>query len=240
MDVVVIYKWSRRPEDARVRADGSVDWGTVKNVATDDDAAAIAAAVGVAGATEGSVTGVTIGDGDVSWALARGAATAVSVTDAVRSEDQLAVADWIVAGVRHASEAPALIVMGDTREHAGVAAAVAARLGLPALLGVGDLAVEDGRVLAHRTIGSEQETIAVTGPAIIGITARAAEKKAPGMKEMLAARKRPVDRIEVGSAPSGVVELVATREAPGRTATIFQGETAAADLVAALRTEGAL
>lgn len=216
--------------------------------ASADDAAAIACATVVAAPTGGRVAGVTIGDGDASWALARGAAQVDSVADVPALDDDVAIASALAAAVRQTGPFD-LVVMGDAaQEHPGVAGALAGLLGLPALLGVDDVAVEDddaGRAVVHRTAGEEIETLSVAMPALVSVAAVAAEKKTPGMKELLAARKRPVHSVaaaEVGAPVDDRLTVEESRTPEQHGARLFEGEPAetARALLAALQGEGAL
>ena len=65
MNVTLVYKWGRDPEEIFVD-DGTTTLRRDRLVASDDDAAAIACARGLAEATGGEVVGATIGSGDVS------------------------------------------------------------------------------------------------------------------------------------------------------------------------------
>ena len=65
MKTVVVFKWLRNPEDARVGSDGSVDWRAAKMAVSDDDPAAAAVANAIA-AAGGECVGLTLGDGDAS------------------------------------------------------------------------------------------------------------------------------------------------------------------------------
>ena len=80
MKIIVAFKWLRSPQDARVGADGSVDWRGARMAPNDDDPAAIAMARELGAG--GEVLGLTVGDGDLAWAAARGAASTLVVTDA--------------------------------------------------------------------------------------------------------------------------------------------------------------
>jgi electron transfer flavoprotein beta subunit len=247
MDVAIVFKWSRDPQDAAVRADGSVDWRGAKNTPSDDDAAAIAEATALAAATGGQVVGITLGDGDPSWALARGAARVVSVADAPSLLDDASTAAALAAAVRRAAPVD-VVVMGDMAENPGVAGTLAALLGVPALLHVDSVGIAgEGtrRLEARRTNGSCVETLAVDAPALVAVAAASAEKRTPGMKELLAARKRPVEKVpaaDIAAPASDRFEEVASLPPAGHTARIFQGDPAqaAADLVAALRADGVL
>jgi len=245
MDVAIAFTWSRDPQDAAVREDGTVDWRGARNMPSDDDAAAIAAAAALAGATGGQVVGVTLGDGDPSWALARGASRVVSVTDVPPMLDAGATAAALAVAVRHAAPVD-VVVMGDMAENPGVAGALASQLGVPALLHVDSIGIAEDRarrLVARRTAGDQVETLAVDAPALVAVVAAAAEKKTPGMKELLAARKRPVEKIsaaDLGAPSADRFEPVASRLPAGHAARIFQGEPGQAveALVSALRADG--
>jgi electron transfer flavoprotein beta subunit len=244
MRAVVVYKWARDPGGATVRGDGGVQWRSTKRVAGEDDHAALAVARQVAESAGGDLVGLTVGDGDASWALARGVASAVSVPDAPVLADQSATAAVLAAAVRAAGGAD-VVVIGDAEEHAQVPAALAGHLGVPALLGVTEATVVDGRVQVRRTTGGEVETLTVAGPVVLAVSAAGPEGRAPGMKELLAARKRPVTTLALADldVPAGA-ELTegGTRLPEHGTARIFRGEPAdtARELVAALRSEGVL
>lgn len=244
MRTVVVYKWARDPGGATVRGDGAVEWRSAKLVAGEDDHAALAVARQVAEASGGALVGLTVGDGDASWALARGVTEAVTVPDAPVQADQSATAAVLAAAVRASGGADVLVV-GDAEEHAQVPAALAGHLGVPVLLGVLDATVVDGRVQVRRAAGGEVETLTVAGPVVLAVAAEGPEGRAPGMKELLAARKRPVTPLALADldvpATAGLTEN-GTRLPQHGTARIFRGEAAetARELVAALRSEGVL
>ena len=103
----------------------------------------------------------------------------------------------------------------------------------------------DGRVEVVRTVDDLEETLSLALPVVVGVAARSAEARAPGMKELLAARKRPVTRTSLAELGVEVPEPLVDRgthlpaTAPTR---VFDGEPgeAARQLVAALRNEGVL
>ncbi len=243
MRAAALYKWARDVGGAAVHGDGTVVWRSTKMVAGEDDHAALAAACDLAGPT-GEVVGVTIGDGDTSWALARGAARVVSVTDAPALVDETVTAAVLAAAVRSVGDVDVVLV-GDAEEHPGVGVAVAARLGWPVLAGVLSASAADGRVVAVRRSGDVEETLSVATPAVLVVAARSAEAKAPGMKELLAARKRPVAATtlgELGVTAEDAVVSRSTRLPQTTAARLFDGDPAQAarSLVDALRAEGVL
>ena len=79
-------------------------------------------------------------------------------------------------------------------------------------------------------------------PVLIAISAERAETQAPGAKQILAARRLPVERFEVENGQSfiGSAHVVGQRAPKARIAKLFEGENAASDLIAALRADGVL
>ena len=233
MRVAAVYKWARGVDGATVHGDGTVQWRVTKMVAGEDDHAVLAVAQALAGDSDGSVVGLTIGDGDASWALARGVTETVSVADAPSLTDEAATAEILAAAVTSLGGVDV------------VAVALAGKLGWGVVAGVTRAAVTGGRVAAVRRVGDVEETVSAATPVVLGVAAEAAEPKAPGMKELLAARKRPVTTTtlaDLGLDPVDPVDQRGTRVPEVTAARLFDGEPAdaARALVAALRNEGVL
>jgi len=243
MKSIVVFKWSRNPQDARVGSDGSVDWRGVKLAASDDDPAAIAIARDLAAG--GEIVGLTIGDGDVAWAAARGAARTVAVADAQADVNSAVTGAILAAGVRNIDGAD-VVLLGDSAWDYGVVIALAGQLGWPALAGVVAASLEKGRLRVTRKIGSGTQVLEMTGPAVLAVAASRAEQQPPGMKEVLAARKKPVARLSLSDLDVAGVAAVTSRgskfpdTAPARMIDGADPAAAAAQLVAALRSDGVL
>jgi electron transfer flavoprotein beta subunit len=243
MNIVLIYKWGRDEEDALVNADGSVKWKRDKLVASDDEAAAVACARDVAAAAGAELSAVTLGNGDVSWALARGCTKAISDEYLMPEADEAQTASHLAALVREAGGAD-LVVLGDAQRSAGVAGSLAAKLGLPLVAGVRDFALGDdaNTLAAHRVVPDGVEELQITLPAVVSVAAIDSEKNAPSMKEMLAARKAPVTKVSLTDDTPAHLEVTAHRTPEPHTAKLFEGEPsqAAQQLVDTLRSTGVL
>lgn len=111
MKIIVVFKWSRNPQDARVGVDGTVDWRGVKMAASDDDAAAMEIARAIA--EGGEIIGLTLGDGDVAWAAARGAARTVVVADAQPDVNSSVTGAVLAAAIRRVEGVDAVLI-GDS------------------------------------------------------------------------------------------------------------------------------
>ncbi|MDR3670212.1 MAG: hypothetical protein P4L36_05175 [Holophaga sp.] len=241
MKCIVVFKWSRNPQDARVGSDGSVDWGAAKMSANDDDPAAILVARGLV-AGGGELVGLTIGDGDVAWAAARGAASTVVVTDARTEPDSALTGAVLAAGVHRIGDADVVLV-GDSAWDYGVVAALAGQLGWPTLANVVSAEVRGSGLRVTCKAGAGTQVVDVAGPAVLAVAASRAEQQVPGMKEVLAARRKPVTRLsqaDLGVQCAATVALRGTKLPATAAARIFVGADAVAQVVAALRTDGVL
>lgn len=242
MTTVVAFNIAREPAAAQVLAHGGLTWTARKLPPAEDDHAALSVSVALAG--DGELIGVTLGQGDPSWALARGASQVVRISDVLVGDDDAATAAALAAAVRQVVDAN-LVVIGDSEHHPGIAPVLAAHLGWPLVLGVSGAATRDERVEVTRHRGAIDETISIALPAVIAVVAEAEESQPPGMKAMLAARKRPVQEVtaadlELTAGPP--LEPVRTRLPEVTTARLMGGDAhqAAAELVKALRAEGVL
>lgn len=242
MRIALVYKWDYEADDRYIASDGNLKLRRGKLVAGDDDAAAAASAKRVAESAGAEIVGITLDGGDASWAMARGAACAFRAKSGT-SDDDIVVARALNEAIGIAGKFD-LIAMGDALEHAGVVPAVAALVGMPCVTGIGSFRADEeteGFIIAERVCGEGIETIRIALPAVVGVRALDSEKSTPSMKQMLAARKAPVDDVDV---PEGACPLVADgAHAPeSHRATMFEGDPydASLELVAALRRDGVL
>ena len=254
MKVSVAFKWTRDPRDARISVDGELTWGHAKMAATDDDPAAMQ----VAGALspEGDIVGVTVGDGDNAWAAARGAARTVVVEGVPDSPDASRTARAIAQGVGAAGPVDA-VVIGDSDWGIGVPVALAAELGMPAFAGVVQVEPSGGAFRVSCKDGPLVNVIEARPPFVLAVRGLTSEKAAPGMKQVLAARKKPVEKLVAagpGAGGSGAPGAPGTPGAPvvtegavslpeGGSATMIDAADvgrAARELVGALRLDGVL
>ena len=125
-----------------------------------------------------------------------------------------------------------------------VSTLIAGFLGWPCFQEV--VAVEaagNGWTLTQSAAGGTR-TITVDGPVVAAVATDAAAVKVPGMKDILAAGKKPLDEVAVAEVSPVEVSLEVTGRAKpiakARRNETFTGDDAAAQLVAALRNAGAL
>ncbi len=212
--------------------------------ASDDDPAAIGVAKDIA-TTDGEIIGLTIGDGDVAWAAARGASSSVVVTNVQTDVNSAATGTILAAAVRHIGDAD-VVLIGDSMWDYGVVVSLAGQLGWPTLANVVSATVKDGRLRVTRKVGGETQVVDVTGPAVLAVAASRAEQHVPSMKAVLAARKKPVIKLTLADLDVKSTAKVTSRgtKLPDTTsARIIDGAdpaVAADELLIALRTEGIL
>lgn len=242
MTTIVAFNIAREPAAAQVLAHGGLTWTARKLPPAEDDHAALSVSVALAGDSE--LIGVTLGQGDPSWALARGATQVVRIGDVMIGDDDAATAAALAAAVRQVVDAN-LVVIGDSEHHPGIAPVLAGQLGWPVVLAVSAGTTRDGSVEITRHRGVLDETISIALPAVIAVVAESEESQPPGMKAMLAARKRPVQEVtaaDLGLTSGLPLEPVRTRLPEVATARLMGGDAhqAATELVKALRAEGVL
>ena len=239
-----VYKWAKDPESATVRSDGSIDWRGAKMVAGEDDPAALDAAKNIAQASDSTIVGLTIGDGDASWILARGVKETFSVTDVPSLTDQAMTGKVLSAAVENIKDVD-VVIIGDPQAYSAVPVTLAGSLKWPSLMGLTSAKVEGENIVVTRKIGSEEQTITVKPPIVLGFVAEGEEKKTPGMKEMLMARKRPINKITLSDLNLEANERIisqGSRAPEMKQAQLFEGDPAqaASALIDTLRKEGVL
>ena len=258
MRIVVAYKWACDPEEATVRADGTVDWSRAKPGLSTYDPVAIELARHLAGEADAELIGVTAGGKGVGapiatkTALSRGLDRVVVVEDdSLREAGTSELAAVLAAAVRQIGDV-ALVITGDSSVDVAakmVPTVLAGELGWPAVAEVTTVTGQAGALRVERAIPGGVQVLEISGPAVLAASADAAVPHVPGMKELLAAGKKPVDLLELTAldVPArSAVMTVTGRARPERKARKGQlidtsdPAAAAAELVTALRTAGAL
>jgi electron transfer flavoprotein beta subunit len=261
MRIVVAYKWTSDPQEATVRADGTVDWSRAKPGLSAYDPVAMELARQLAEAAGAELIGMTAGGKGVAVpiaskaALSRGLDRVVIVEDdslaeAGRSE----LAAVLAEVVRHIGDVD-LVVTGDSSVDVAakmVPTVLAGELGWPAVAevtAVSGSGVQAGALRVERAVPGGVQVLEISGPAVLAASADAASPRVPGMKELLAAAKKPVELLELAALKvpaSSAVMTVTGRSRPERKARKGQlidttdPAAAAAELVTALREAGTL
>jgi len=250
MTVVVAYKYAANPQDASVTADGSVNWSRAKSTVSEYDPVAIQLGRDLADANGAELVGVSVGAKDAASsmakknALSKGLDRAVVVADGdAPTWNATKVASALAELVKGVDGADILLT-GDSSVDEGarmVSALAAGYLGWPCFQGVVSVVkTAEGYEITQNVPGGTR-TVAVAGPVVVAAAPDAVIPKVPSMKEILAAGKKPFATAEVSAGGGGGAG--AGRAPPGSNARRepgIAGPDAAAQLIAALRSEGVL
>jgi len=258
MRIVVAYKWACDPQEATVDAGGTVDWSRAKPGLSAYDPVAIELARQFAEAAGAELIGVTAGGKGVATPIASKAALGRGLDRVVIVEDEsLAgagrseLAAVLAEVIRHIGDVD-LIVTGDSSVDVAakmVPTLLAGELGWPAVAEVTSVTGQAGTLHVERAIPGGAQVLEISGPVVLAASADAAPPRVPGMKELLAAGKKPVevlDLVTLKVPPRSAVMTVTGRSRPerkareGRLIDAADPIKAAAELVTVLRQAGAL
>jgi electron transfer flavoprotein beta subunit len=243
LKTVIIFKWNRDPQDARINAEGELAWGSAKMAASDDDPAAMEVAQSIS--DEQDIIALSVGDGDQSWAAARGASCTYTVPDAKSDPDGVVLASTLVCALENIEDVGCLVI-GDSEWNRSVVSALAGMLEMPVIAGVVGAERSDAGLRVTCRRGDADVVMEVQEPALLCVKGLSSEKNVPGMKQVLAGRKKPLDKLDL-SALAGTrdssVQGQGTRLPDTPQATVFDGSDpnkAVQDLLAALHADGLL
>jgi electron transfer flavoprotein beta subunit len=258
MKIVVAYKWAPNPQDATVGADGVVDWARAKPGISEYDPVAVELARELADTTGGEVVGLTAGTTAVAAPLARKAALSrrldravIVADDALEGAGTAELAAVLAAAVRHIGDVD-LVITGDSSVDVGagmVPTVIAGHLGWPAVAEVTTVTGEVGALRVERAIAGGTQILEISGPAVLAAATDARPPRLPGMKDILAAAKKPVLTVSIGdlnaTRPAAAVTVLGTarpdlKVRKGQMFDTTDPASAASELVTALRGDGLL
>lgn len=253
MKIVVAYKWAPNPQDAKVDAEGTVDWSRAKPGLSEYDPVAAELARRLADATGGEVIGLTAGTKRVDVSMARKAALSrgfdravIVADDSLEAAGTTELAAVLAAAVRHIGDVD-LVITGDSSVDVGakmVPTVLAGQLGWPAVAEVTAVSGKAGALRVGRTIVSGTQVLEISGPAVLAASTDAAVPRVPGMRDVLAAGKKPVETLDVAAldVPTSASTVTVTgtsrpdlKARKGQMIKTTDPAAAAAELVAALR-----
>ncbi|SDP23927.1 electron transfer flavoprotein beta subunit [Streptomyces sp. cf386] len=132
--------------------------------------------------------------------LAMGADRGIHICDdRLRGADLLTTAKVLAAAVRTVEDVDLVLAGNATTDGqaSAVPAVVADLLGLPQLTHVRQLTVEAGQVSAERETEGGEATLKAPLPALVSVTEKINESRYPSFKGIMAAKKKPVDTIDL-------------------------------------------
>ena len=235
LDIIVCIK--RVPDtEARVKIAGdgkTLDPSGVQFIMAPYDEIAVEKALQLKEAAgAGTVTVVTVGPAEATkelrTALAMGADAAVhaTTTDTTAPTDAMATAKALQGVI--AGRAFDLVLCGRQAtdvDDAAVGAMLASLLGLPCVTLVSSVEVDGSTVKVSREIEGEKELLEVSTPCVLTAQKNLADPRYPGLKGIMAAKKKPLESVEAPAAES-VSQVRSLALPPARSEVTFIEPTA--------------
>ena len=238
----------------KVGADGKgIDETGIKWIVSPYDEYALEAALQITEAQGGEVTVVTYGPDSAEPALrdclARGAHQAVHVLGGQKTlGDSLTIARVLAGAIKDREYDLVLCgVKGVGTDCSQVGQMLAEMLDIPHVASITELDVGDTALTAGRDVEGGKEKVESPIPALVTCQKGLNEPRYAALKGIMAAKKKPVDKVEVASlgveeGADPFYEVMSLELPPAKAAgTIIQGEedaaAAAAELVKLLRDE---
>jgi len=237
MKIVVATKVVFDDQDIFTSADGSLDYSKARQIISTYDLNAIEAAAKIAEANDGTqvvaVSAATTKADDAKVKkdiLSRGLDELFMATDdALETADSYATAQ-VLKGLIEAKAADYdLILCGDGSAdfYAGqVNVQLAAALDVPVINNVTGIEIADGKAVVERTFDDEVEEVEVPLPAVVAVSPDIALPRIPGMREILAAGKKPsaVEAAGAFETKTAIEEIKAPELAPRKNQMFEEGD----------------
>lgn len=250
-DVLVGFKWVLDEADVRIGDDRSVDMSKAARKISDYDKNAIEAGRLIAEQVQGSAVGVSCGSDETKKAfvdaLARGLDAGVWGKTAATASSTVA-ARAIAEVARRREVALVVCSEGSSDDYARqTGSRVGALLDWPVATSVLAMQVEGDALVARRRMEGCEQVVRLQLPAVVSVLPEINAAPIPGLKAVLAAKKKPVDEVEAGELgidEATGVELESVRGyASDRKNVLIEGDSTAdvaAKLIDVLKKEGVL
>ncbi len=224
MNIVTVAKIVHDDQDIQVAADRMLDYSKARPVVSTYDLNAIEAAAQAAKEQEASHIVVSVGEPFIydtknnKNILARGVDSLTLVTNADYADlDAKATAEVLASAVKGLDAD--LVVCGDGSADIyaqQVDVQLAEALGLPVVTAVSKISFEGSTLVAQRTLETEVEIVEVALPAVVSVVPDIALPRICGMRDIMRAGKKPVNKVDGPAAGRGIeiVETLAPEPAP--------------------------
>ena len=199
-------------------ADGGLDYSKAKNTVSAYDLNAIEAAAQLAAANEGSkVIAMTVGGAGIDDSklkknvLARGVDELYMTADAALADLDANAAAGALAELVAKVGGYDVILCGDGSADnyaQQVDVQLAAKLGLPVVNAATKITAKDGALEVERTLEDAVEVVEVPLPCVVSVAPDIALPRIPGMKDILAAGKKPMSVAGADGAYASALETV--------------------------------
>ncbi|MDR1386993.1 MAG: electron transfer flavoprotein beta subunit/FixA family protein [Propionibacteriaceae bacterium] len=255
MRIVVAHKWAADPQEAVVGADGAVDWSRARPAVSEYDAVAIAVGRQLADASGAELVGLSVGGPTAAAplaakaALARGLDSALIVADPALAEADSAVTAQVLAAAVTELGQVGLVLTGDCSVDRGARltpAVLAGWLDWVCLAEVSAVRWDPTGLSLERESDGGWQSLTLSPPAVLALAAGAVYPPVPGMKDVLAAARKPIRQLDLGQLGLELIRAplllaAAPAPAPDRRGVVIDAmdpALAAAELVARLSHDG--
>ena len=221
MNIVAAFKVVPDDQDIQVSADGTLDYSKAKNTVSAYDLNAIEAAAQLAAANEGSnVVAVTVGGADIDDSklkknvLARGVDELyMTADDACKGLDARGTAAALAELVSKVGGFDVVLCGDGSADNYAqqVDVQLADALGLPVVTAVSAVSVEGAVATCDRMLETQLQTVQVDLPAVISVVPDIALPRIPGMKDILAAGKKPMGVAGADGAYESALEVLSCK-----------------------------
>lgn len=224
MNIVTVAKIVHDDQDITVAGDRTLDYSKARPVVSTYDLNAIEAASQAAAEQGATHNVVSVGEPFIDDTknnkniLARGVDSLTIATSADYADMDAKATAAALAEVVKGMDAD-LIVCGDGSADLyaqQVDVQLAEALGLPVVTAVSKISFEGNTLVAQRTLESEIEVVEVALPAVVSVVPDIALPRICGMRDIMQAGKKPVNKVEGAAVACGteVVEILAPEPAP--------------------------
>ena len=218
MNIVAAFKVVPDDQDIQVSADGTLDYSKAKNTVSAYDLNAIEAAAQLADG--GRVVAVTAGPADIDDSklkkniLARGVDELyMTADDACKGLDARATAVALAELVSKVGDFDVVLCGDGSADNYAqqVDVQLAAKLGLPVVTAATKITAKDGALEVERTLEDVVEVVEVPLPAVVSVAPDIALPRIPGMKDILAAGKKPMGVAGADGAYESALEVLSCK-----------------------------
>ena len=218
MKIAAAFKVVPDDQDIKVAGDRTLDYSKAKNTISVYDLNALEVAAQLAAEVEGSAAvAITAGPASIDEAKLKKSALArgvdelfMTADDACAGMDAKATAAELAKLVAQIGDVD-LVVCGDGSADnyaQQVDVQLACKLGWPVVNAATKVTCKGDVLEVERTLEDAVEVVEVALPAVVSVTPDAAEPRIPGMKDILAAGKKPTSLVAVPAIPEPTVETL--------------------------------
>ena len=221
MNIVAAFKVVPDDQDIQVSADRTLDCSKAKGIVSAYDLNALEAAAQLGAAGEDSrVVAVTAGPSSIDDSklkknvLARGVDELyMTADDACKGLDARATAVALAELVSKVGDFDVVLCGDGSADNYAqqVDVQLADALGLPVVTAVSAVSVEGAVATCDRMLETQLQTVQVDLPAVISVVPDIALPRIPGMKDILAAGKKPSSVNAASDVEAAVVDVVETK-----------------------------